>query len=96
MVAIVRKRNRQRGQENHAKIKKNNNGQIMYMYICLKLVCTYVFLFPHVRKRMCVSACVCSRKQHITIAHTILYSPSKMQFGGWLISNLWFMGDSLC
>ena len=35
MVAIVRKGNRQRGQENHAKIKKNNNGQIMYMYICL-------------------------------------------------------------
>ena len=70
--------------------------------ICMFVYNLYVHMFSY--SLMYVNVCVwvgicmyvCSRKQHIWIAHTILYSPSKMQFGGWLISNLWFMGDSLC
>ena len=47
-VAIVRKRKQKKGrQENHAKLKKNNNGQIMYSMFAYKLY-VHMFLCPRV------------------------------------------------
>ena len=90
----MRKRKRKKGrQENHAKIKKNNNGQIMYSMFAYKLY-VHMFLCPRVCNCVVVSVCVYEQK-HVRVAHTILYSPFKI-FWWLLISNLWFMGDSLC
>ena len=60
----MRKRKQKKGrQENHAKIKKNNNGQIMYSMFAYKLyvhmflcprVCNCVVVSVYMSKNMCV------------------------------------------